>query len=222
MEGLSRGCMTMSLYLFLIFLCFNKFTTAYRTINRRPFDPDLLFLQRPKFARVRRLDSDCSNKAKLSPELHEAISKMITGNEANSYLMKTPHISIMRTENNNIEDMCKEEKAEDISPDMPIRDRAVCGFQYVENFDNKRLPQTIPEVQCVCQRPTKMMILNRYPEVICEPMLYDLPVLRFDDNCETFTQTTQRISLACVPVFGGHASASVKITTSDGKSPPEV
>ncbi|CAD5227220.1 unnamed protein product [Bursaphelenchus xylophilus] len=219
MDGTSRGFSTLiTIYLFLILLCFNRLSSAYRTANRRPIEPDMLFLQRPKFSRIRRMESDCSNEAKLNPELQEAITRMITGNDAKGYLMKTPHLSFVKPEIN--KDMCEEEKDEDISPDMPIRDRAVCGFQYVENFDNKRLPQTIPEVQCVCQKPTKMGILNRFPDVSCEPMMYDVPVLRFDDNCKSFTQTTQRISLACVPVFGGHSTTGIRMRTSSGVSMP--
>ena len=44
-------------------------------------------------------------------------------------------------------------------------------------------------------------MMSRLPEVRCEPMYYDVPVLLFDETCSEYKKATQRIALACVPVI---------------------
>lgn len=110
-------------------------------------------------SRIRRTQPDCSSQVDLNPELQEAITKMITGNEAKGYLMKTPVAGNSNLGGKLDKAMCEgqeDEAADDISPDTPIRDRAVCAFQYVENFD----PKVRPTEQGSNHSPTALIVVT--------------------------------------------------------------
>lgn len=55
------------------------------------------------------------------------------------------------------------------------------------------------EVKCSCPRPSVKIVGRRIFE--CEPLLYQIRVLLFDEECQTFIPTTETIAMACIPVF---------------------
>jgi hypothetical protein len=164
---------------------------------------------------------DCSNLAQNNVEIQQAISSMIIGNDDKSYLTKfTQH---KHRPKNEVETsgLCNENSGnEDVSPDTPLQYKALCGFHYIENVNTKRLPQMIPEVACSCTKPTNELVNNKFPHIHCEPIYYNVPVIKFkDESCTNFEKTTERISLACVPVLSSQSSSKINIETSEGHRP---
>ncbi|KAI6214505.1 hypothetical protein M3Y94_00276400 [Aphelenchoides besseyi] len=206
-----NGFCLYSLRLFQFSLLFFSIIPNGCLSYHRSITSEMMFIYKQ---RVRRAEPDCSNEAETNADLQQAIGKMITGNDAKGYLMRT---QVPKITNDMIIDkspFCDEEEAiSDISPDTPIRDRALCAFQYVENYNKQRLPQTIPEVQCLCSKPTNKEVLRRFPQIHCEAIFYDVPVLKFENTCAKFRQTTERISLACVPVLSSQSTMNVFINT---------
>jgi hypothetical protein len=83
---------------------------------------------------VRRAEPDCSNEAERNTELQQAIATMIIGNDDKSYLSHS--IQHKHRSKLNHADMCEEDNGPDeIAPDTTIRERALCSFIYVENFN---------------------------------------------------------------------------------------
>uniref|UniRef100_A0A914C872 Uncharacterized protein n=1 Tax=Acrobeloides nanus TaxID=290746 RepID=A0A914C872_9BILA len=100
---------------------------------------------------------------------------------------------------------CQTEQLSSISPDMPLMDRSLCGFRFIENFDDKRIPKAITEVECLCNQPRNVQGSTR---LLCEPLYYNIPVLKFDEACSMFKEEVERISLACLPVFASQTTAN--------------
>uniref|UniRef100_A0A914C7Z9 Uncharacterized protein n=1 Tax=Acrobeloides nanus TaxID=290746 RepID=A0A914C7Z9_9BILA len=100
---------------------------------------------------------------------------------------------------------CNLRRTADISSDTPLRERAVCNFEYVLNYNHKRIPAALTEVKCSCSRPS-MKITGKYA-FECEPLRYQVRVLMFDDNCNTFSEQTETIALACIPVIQANGDA---------------
>ena len=61
----------------------------------------------------------------------------------------------------------------------------------------QRLPKSIPEVRCLCPEPphTHPLLAEQFS---CEPLYYDIQVLKFESNCRKFRPAIERISLGCV------------------------
>ncbi|KAH7707786.1 Protein C44B12.6 [Aphelenchoides avenae] len=96
-----------------------------------------------------------------------------------------------------------------ITPDMPLKDRALCPFVQVENRDPRRIPERIPEIKCLCVHPLSgRSVLN---DVQCIPMYYNVPVLLFDEGCSKPQMKTQRIAFACVPAIAPQVSQDLDI-----------
>ncbi|KAH7702067.1 Protein C44B12.6 [Aphelenchoides avenae] len=95
-----------------------------------------------------------------------------------------------------------------VYPDSPLRERALCQYAQVENTSPKRIPERVSEVECLCSQPK---LKRRLPGVRCMSMHYNITVLLFDDNCETFTTTTQSVPMACLPVFSGLEYAPINL-----------
>ncbi|KAL3120562.1 hypothetical protein niasHT_007854 [Heterodera trifolii] len=95
----------------------------------------------------------------------------------------------------------------EIMPGMPIELRSLCRFVSVENVDEKRLPKRFTEVKCLCDRPNRSVGIDA---MRCEPLQFEVPVLLFDDKCEQFRPTLQRITVACLTVWTTAATTKVK------------
>uniref|UniRef100_A0A914CZD4 Uncharacterized protein n=1 Tax=Acrobeloides nanus TaxID=290746 RepID=A0A914CZD4_9BILA len=94
---------------------------------------------------------------------------------------------------------CNARRLRSISSDTPLRERALCNFEYVLNYNPKRIPAALTEVKCSCKRPSVGITKNHVFE--CEPLRYQVRVLMFDDACNTFNEHMETISLACIPVL---------------------
>uniref|UniRef100_A0A915NG41 Uncharacterized protein n=1 Tax=Meloidogyne floridensis TaxID=298350 RepID=A0A915NG41_9BILA len=57
-----------------------------------------------------------------------------------------------------------------ISATTPLRERALCQFEYILNYNPQRIPSTFTEVKCSCPKPSIRMVGNRMFE--CEPLRY--------------------------------------------------
>ncbi|CAB3400173.1 unnamed protein product [Caenorhabditis bovis] len=100
---------------------------------------------------------------------------------------------------------CNSYKQKTITADTPLRERALCKFEYVLNYNPKRLPAALTEVKCSCARPNSKLVGKRTFE--CEHLKYQIRVLLWDDNCHTFREHVETISLACIPVVQATANA---------------
>ncbi|KAI6176312.1 hypothetical protein M3Y97_00784500 [Aphelenchoides bicaudatus] len=183
--------------------------------RRHRVGPELMWLYKQ---RVRRAEPDCTSEAENNVELQKAVASMVIGNDDKSYLTRSIAQQHKHRAKLGHDKMCEEEnEQEEISPDMTIKERALCSFVYVENYNKTRLPQTIPEVQCSCTKPSNKMILSRFPNIRCEAIYYDVPVLKFVDGCTNYIRTTERLTLACIPVLGTQSTSKVLIESNDGQ-----
>uniref|UniRef100_A0A1I8A218 Interleukin-17C-like n=1 Tax=Steinernema glaseri TaxID=37863 RepID=A0A1I8A218_9BILA len=100
---------------------------------------------------------------------------------------------------------CNSRKMSVISSETPLRERALCKFEYVLNYNPKRIPAALTEVKCSCARPSTRLVGKRIFE--CEPLRYQVRVLLFDDQCQSFSEHVETIALACIPVVQANANA---------------
>ncbi|KAK6053505.1 hypothetical protein COOONC_08990 [Cooperia oncophora] len=94
---------------------------------------------------------------------------------------------------------CNSKKLEVISAETPLRERALCKFEYILNYNPRRLPAALTEVKCSCHRSNSRLVGKRVFE--CEHLRYQVRVLLFDETCNTFREHTETIALACIPVI---------------------
>uniref|UniRef100_A0A914XMV6 Uncharacterized protein n=1 Tax=Plectus sambesii TaxID=2011161 RepID=A0A914XMV6_9BILA len=100
---------------------------------------------------------------------------------------------------------CSSRRIDMIGSETPLRERALCNFEYTLNYNPKRIPAALTEVKCICLRPSRRLVGNRMFE--CEPLRYQVRVLLFNDACQSFVETTETIALACLPVVQANANA---------------
>uniref|UniRef100_A0A8R1U1Q6 Uncharacterized protein n=1 Tax=Onchocerca volvulus TaxID=6282 RepID=A0A8R1U1Q6_ONCVO len=94
---------------------------------------------------------------------------------------------------------CETPKVLMITPNAPLRERALCSFEYFLNYNPLRVPAALTEVRCMCPHPPSKLIGKRIFE--CEPLRYQIRVLQFDELCETYSEQIEIIALACIPVL---------------------
>lgn len=135
-----------------------------------------------------------SHYSPISPTYHQALIKIQAENLAHG-LQVTSGVS-----------SCNSRKMRVISASTPLRERALCQFEYVLNYKPNRIPSTLTEVRCSCQRPSHQLIGKRMFE--CEPLRYQVRVLLFDEQCSTYVEETETISLACIPVQQANTNAN--------------
>ncbi|KAL7075807.1 hypothetical protein ACQ4LE_005139 [Meloidogyne hapla] len=100
---------------------------------------------------------------------------------------------------------CNTRKMKVISATTPLRERALCQFEYILNYNPQRIPSTFTEVKCSCPKPSVRMVGNRMFE--CEPLRYQVRVLLFDPQCLTYVEHIETIALACLPVIQANTNA---------------
>uniref|UniRef100_A0A7E4ZSD0 Interleukin-17F-like n=1 Tax=Panagrellus redivivus TaxID=6233 RepID=A0A7E4ZSD0_PANRE len=100
---------------------------------------------------------------------------------------------------------CNTRKMSVISSETPLRERALCKFEYVLNYNPKRIPAALTEVKCSCPRPSTRLVGKRIFE--CEPLRYQVRVLLFDDQCNTYSEHVETIALACLPVVQANVNS---------------
>ncbi|KHJ84654.1 hypothetical protein OESDEN_15630 [Oesophagostomum dentatum] len=70
---------------------------------------------------------------------------------------------------------CNSKKLEVISAETPLRERALCKFEYILNYNPRRLPAALTEVKCSCDRPNPRLVGKRIFE--CEHLRYQVITL---------------------------------------------
>ncbi|KAI1732162.1 interleukin-17 domain-containing protein [Ditylenchus destructor] len=134
-----------------------------------------------------------SHYSPISPSYHQALLKLETAELVHG-LQVTSGASA-----------CNSRRMKAISSSTPLRERALCQFEYILNYKHNRIPSTFTEVKCSCPQPSDRLVGKRLFE--CEPLRYQVRVLLFDEKCQTFTEHTETIALACIPVLQANVSA---------------
>uniref|UniRef100_A0A914UZH9 Uncharacterized protein n=1 Tax=Plectus sambesii TaxID=2011161 RepID=A0A914UZH9_9BILA len=108
---------------------------------------------------------------------------------------------------------CDNNRVDRIDAHSSLHERALCPFRYVLNYNPKRFPAALTEVQCLCDRPPAKHPLKSERPIECEPLRYQLRVLLFDEECGAFVDAMETIGLACLPVIQAaaptHAVANI-------------
>uniref|UniRef100_A0A1I7UZ88 Alpha-1,6-mannosyl-glycoprotein 6-beta-N-acetylglucosaminyltransferase n=1 Tax=Caenorhabditis tropicalis TaxID=1561998 RepID=A0A1I7UZ88_9PELO len=94
------------------------------------------------------------------------------------------------------------DKSSEVLPDQPLSERSLCPYHHVLNYDEKRIPAAISEVECSCQH-----VKVNGGTIHCEPMIYNMRVMVFDDACDKYVERVQKVAMACIPVFSNHISS---------------
>uniref|UniRef100_A0A915EVR4 Uncharacterized protein n=1 Tax=Ditylenchus dipsaci TaxID=166011 RepID=A0A915EVR4_9BILA len=136
---------------------------------------------------------NASHYSPISPSYQQALLKLETQELAHG-LQVTSGAST-----------CNTRKMKVVSSTTPLRERALCQFEYILNYNPNRIPSTFTEVKCSCPRPSDRLVGKRMFE--CEPLRYQVRVLLFDEQCLTFAEHTETIALACIPVVQANVNA---------------
>ncbi|CAI4233183.1 unnamed protein product [Auanema sp. JU1783] len=134
-----------------------------------------------------------SHYSPISPTYNQALLRMNMDN-----LRHGKQITMSSTK-------CDSRKPPVVSAETPLRERALCKFEYVLNYNPNRLPAALTEVECSCQRPNPKLVGKRIFE--CEALRYQVRVMIFDEECNSFTEQIENIALACIPVLQANANA---------------
>ncbi|CAD5214227.1 unnamed protein product [Bursaphelenchus okinawaensis] len=93
---------------------------------------------------------------------------------------------------------CNSRRQTTVTAETPLRERALCKFEYILNYNPKRIPAALTEVKCSCPRPSTRLVGRRIFE--CEPLKYQVRVLMFDEECQSYVEQTEEVALGCIPV----------------------
>ncbi|KAI6217381.1 hypothetical protein M3Y99_01770900 [Aphelenchoides fujianensis] len=92
---------------------------------------------------------------------------------------------------------CNTRKMTVISSETPLRERALCKFEYILNYN--------PKSSARARGPSTRLVGRRIFE--CEPLRYQIRVLMFDEKCESYVEQIEEIALACIPVVQANVNA---------------
>ncbi|CAI4229548.1 unnamed protein product [Auanema sp. JU1783] len=163
---------------------------------------------------------ECSSDA--DDVMNTAFAKILSRQEKErDYLQFHPEEQIIMEQQlkhgNHLSPMNKEcsieSRSANVLPDQPLRERSLCPYHHVLNYNPKRIPASITEVVCTCDSIGSLSMPMR-----CEPMYFHVRVLLYSEDCKKFVETTEKISLACVPVFVNQIEAGAPITDIKGES----
>uniref|UniRef100_A0A914C6S5 Uncharacterized protein n=1 Tax=Acrobeloides nanus TaxID=290746 RepID=A0A914C6S5_9BILA len=82
---------------------------------------------------------------------------------------------------------------------MPLAEKALCPFEYSLNYNPRRIPAALTEVKCSCQKPSARYMRSHIAD--CKPLFYNVRVLLFDEECNSFKEHVETVSMACIPVL---------------------
>lgn len=88
--------------------------------------------------------------------------------------------------------------------DATLNEQALCPWKWHINFNKLRIPQSLVEATCKCDKIRETIIgvsntpLVRYLE--CEPVYYSIRVFLFDETCNEYRETVEELPLACIPI----------------------
>ncbi|KRZ85647.1 hypothetical protein T08_647 [Trichinella sp. T8] len=77
-----------------------------------------------------------------------------------------------------------------------INERSLCPWYWTVNYDPLRIPPSLPEARCACDRA----VLPPNLSYECETVTYKLKVLRFDPLCENYIPTVAKLAIGCTPI----------------------
>uniref|UniRef100_A0A914UYS0 Uncharacterized protein n=1 Tax=Plectus sambesii TaxID=2011161 RepID=A0A914UYS0_9BILA len=77
----------------------------------------------------------------------------------------------------------------------PLMVRSLCPWYWRINYDPLRIPATLPEARCRCERAVTG---NRL--FACHPLTMRIRVGRYDDNCGQYVDDEFELSVACISV----------------------
>ncbi|CUV67100.1 uncharacterized protein CELE_C44B12.6 [Caenorhabditis elegans] len=152
----------------------------------------------------------CASTA--NQQMHEAFSRLINRRDEDMFSFFQPDSQIFLEYQPLHRHMltpksrdCSEpsiDKSSEVLPDQPLSERSICPYHHILNYDEKRIPAAISEVECSCPH------VKVHGGIIhCEPMMYNMRVMLFDDSCDKYVERVQKVALACVPVFSNHISS---------------
>lgn len=82
----------------------------------------------------------------------------------------------------------------------PINERSICPWSLKRNYDPRRLPSLLFEAVCQCKKAKNGRNTACAKNYECEPVVYEMRVLRFDPTCSWYKATFEDLVIACVPV----------------------
>lgn len=90
------------------------------------------------------------------------------------------------------------------SNDAKLNERVICPWEWHINFNKFRIPQSLVEASCKCDK-IKEIIRGASNEPMirlleCEPVYYSVRVFMFDENCNEYKETVEELPLACVAI----------------------
>ncbi|KAH7700083.1 Protein T22H6.1 [Aphelenchoides avenae] len=164
---------------------------------------------------IRQVPEECFHRY-TSQDHHQSFAEWMHRKNSSHYSPISPsyHQALIKLPMDDLRDgqqvtsgssACNSRKIPVISSETPLRDRALCKFEYVLNYNPKRIPAALTEVKCSCPRPSTRLTGSRIFE--CEPLRYQVRVLMFDDECNSYAEHTETVSLACVPVIQATTNA---------------
>uniref|UniRef100_A0A0R3RHV8 Uncharacterized protein n=1 Tax=Elaeophora elaphi TaxID=1147741 RepID=A0A0R3RHV8_9BILA len=162
-----------------------------------------------------RRDSECFYRY-MKRDHHQSFAEWLHKKNASHYTPIAPiyQQSLLNLQSNALKDgeqvthgiaNCEIPELPTITPDLPLRERALCYFEYFLNYNPLRVPAALTEVRCMCAHPPSKLIGKRILE--CEPLRYQVRVLQFDELCQTYSEQIEIITLACIPVLQASAKA---------------
>ncbi|KAH7693575.1 Protein T22H6.1 [Aphelenchoides avenae] len=148
-----------------------------------------------------------SHYSPISPSYHQALISLPVCWKCKSWTLRHLQMDDLRDgqQVTSGSSPCNSRRMPVISSETPLRDRALCKFEYVLNYNPKRIPAALTEVKCSCPKPSTRLTGSRIFE--CEPLRYQVRVLMFDDECNTYAEHTETVSLACIPVMQATTNA---------------
>lgn len=93
---------------------------------------------------------------------------------------------------------CKASANNKASKQDPIWDQSFCPWEQKINYDPLRIPNSLPEAVCKCDR----IVLDKPFRYVseCEPVYFTIKVIKVNADCSTFVESSEDISLACVAI----------------------
>lgn len=88
--------------------------------------------------------------------------------------------------------------------DVSLKERAVCPWEWHVNFNKLRIPQSLLEARCRCDKIKEVVRgefnkhVLRYLE--CEQVFYSVRVFFFDEECNEYRESVEELALACVAI----------------------
>uniref|UniRef100_A0A914PNC9 Uncharacterized protein n=2 Tax=Panagrolaimus TaxID=55784 RepID=A0A914PNC9_9BILA len=172
---------------------------------------------------MRRAEPDCAAKVHGNPDAVNTVVDIFTSTKKSApilnYLNNVDQEFKEVYEDCGTEDYFQEPKT-DVMGDMAQADRALCPFTTYLDVDPKRIPKAITKVKCLCNRPKKGKFGETINTISCEKVFYEMTVLKFSESCGSYKEETEKLVLACIPVFGSHRTIDPNVSKAKVETAP--